>query len=108
SLRYGCRCRSSAGRDPLRTRRLRLHAVRAVFHFGGQTAWVYALAALPLATVFAIAVSMALWTAVLAVVILGERLTVGRAVMLVTGLAGIAIILKPGVGPVQPAALVML
>ena len=96
------------GLEPLRTRRLGLYVVRASFHFGGQTAWVYALAALPLATVFALEFTMPVWTAVLAVVILGERLTIGRAVMLVTGLTGILIILKPGVGPVQPAALVML
>jgi drug/metabolite transporter (DMT)-like permease len=40
--------------------------------------------------------------------ILGERLNRGRIVMLALGLAGILIIVKPGVEPVSPAALVML
>ena len=40
--------------------------------------------------------------------VLGERLNRGRTVMLVLGLAGILIILRPGFGVVQPAALVML
>ena len=96
------------GLGALRTRHFGLHLVRNVLHFGGQYAWVYAIAMLPLATVFAIEFTMPVWAAVLAVLILGERLNRGRIVMLVLGLAGILIILRPGFGIVQPAALVML
>jgi drug/metabolite transporter (DMT)-like permease len=96
------------GLGAVRTRRLGLHVVRNVLHFGGQYAWVYAIAMLPLATVFAIEFTMPVWTALLAIPILGERLNRGRTVMLVLGLAGILIILKPGFAAVQPAALVML
>ncbi len=92
----------------LRTGRFGLHALRNALHFGGQYAWVYAIAMLPLATVFAIEFTMPVWTALLAIPLLGERLNRGRIVMLVLGLAGIFIILKPGAGVVQPAALVML
>jgi drug/metabolite transporter (DMT)-like permease len=96
------------GLQPLRTQRFGLHAVRSLLHFGGQYAWVYALAALPLATVFAIEFTMPVWTALLAMVLLRERLNRGRAVMLGLGLTGILIILKPGLQAVPPAALVML
>ena len=96
------------GLGVLRTQRFGLHVVRNVLHFGGQYAWVYAIAMLPLATVFAIEFTMPVWTAVLAVPILGERLNRGRIVMLVLGLAGILVILKPGFAIVQPAALAML
>jgi len=96
------------GLGAVRTRRFGLHVVRNVLHFGGQYAWVYAIAMLPLATVFAIEFTMPVWTALLAMPILGERLNRGRTVMLVLGLAGILIILKPGFGVVHPAALVML
>jgi len=96
------------GLGALRTRRFGLHVVRNVLHFGGQYAWVYAIAMLPLATVFAIEFTMPVWAALLAMLILGERLNQGRIVMLVLGLAGILIILRPGFGIVQPAALVML
>jgi drug/metabolite transporter (DMT)-like permease len=92
----------------LRTRRFGLHVVRNLLHFGGQYAWVYAIAGLPLATVFAIEFTMPVWTALLAMPILGERLNRGRIVMLACGFTGILIILKPGFGVVQPAALVML
>jgi drug/metabolite transporter (DMT)-like permease len=92
----------------LRTHRLGLQVLRNLFHFGGQYAWVFAISALPLATVFAIEFTMPVWTAVLAAMLLGEQLNRGRVVMLVLGIAGILVILKPGVGFVHPAALVML
>jgi drug/metabolite transporter (DMT)-like permease len=96
------------GLGVLRTRRLGLHTLRNVLHFGGQYSWVYAIAMLPLATVFAIEFTMPVWTAVLATLILGERLNRGRVVMLILGLAGILVILRPGAGFIHPAALVML
>jgi drug/metabolite transporter (DMT)-like permease len=96
------------GLKPLRTRLFGLHFVRNLFHLSGQYAWIYAIAFLPLATVFAIEFTMPVWVAVLAALVLGERLNRGRLVMLVLGLAGIAVILKPGVRAIDPATLVML
>jgi len=92
----------------LRTRLFPLHLFRNVLHLLGQYTWIYAIALLPLATVFAIEFTMPVWTAILAALVLGERLNQGRIVMLVLGLAGVALILKPGLAAIQPAALVML
>jgi drug/metabolite transporter (DMT)-like permease len=94
--------------NAFRTRKPGLHALRNGVHFAGQYAWVHAIAMLPLATVFAIEFTMPVWTALLAALLLGERLTAPRMAMLVLGLAGILIILRPGLALVQPAALVML
>jgi len=96
------------GAATIRSKRLPLHATRALVHLGGQFCWMYAIAALALATVFAIEFTMPVWTALLAFAFLGERLTPNRIVMLVLGVVGIAIILRPGVGPFHPAVLVML
>ncbi len=96
------------GMARVRTQRFGLHVLRNLFHFGGQYAWVYSIALLPLAMVFAIEFTMPVWAAVLAVLLMGERLNRGRVVMLALGLAGITIVLKPGVEAVPPAALVML
>ena len=96
------------GLATLRTRRFGLHVLRNLLHLSGQYAWVFAISMLPLATVFAIEFTMPVWTALLAIPLLGERLNRGRIVMLVLGLAGILVILRPGVGVLQPAALVML
>jgi drug/metabolite transporter (DMT)-like permease len=92
----------------LRTHRLGMHLLRNSTHFGGQFCWVYAISLLPLATVFAIEFTMPVWTALLAWWFLGERLTGPRLVMLGLGLAGVLVILKPGVAVIQPAAFVML
>jgi drug/metabolite transporter (DMT)-like permease len=97
-----------AGLAALKTRRIGTHLWRNIVHMGGQASWVYAIGALPLATVFAIEFTAPIWTAVLAVLFLGERMNTGRAAMLALGLAGVLVILRPGLGAFQPAALVML
>src|SRR6266850_2693665 len=96
------------GFAPLRTRRFPVHATRAALHLAGQLCWMYAIGALTLATVFAIEFTMPVWVALLAMIFLGERLNRGRVVMLILGLAGIGIILRPGAGAFHPAMLVML
>lgn len=90
------------------TRRLPLHVFRNVIHLGGQYCWVFAIGALPLATVFAIEFTMPMWTAILAFIFLGERLSRPRVVMLVLGLTGVLIILRPGFGFFHLGALVAL
>jgi drug/metabolite transporter (DMT)-like permease len=95
------------GVAPLRTRRFPAHLARALMHLGGQFCWMYAIAALTLATVFAIEFTMPVWVALLAVAFLGERMNRGRIVALALGLAGVAVILRPGMGAFHPAALVM-
>ncbi len=107
TLAIACAALPRSGIGALRTRRLPVHAVRALLHLGGQFCWMFAIGALTLATVFAIEFTMPVWVALLAMAFLGERLNRGRVVMLVLGLAGVAIIVRPGFGAFQPAALVM-
>jgi len=107
SLLVVCAIVSRHGFATLRRRRVPEHAARALLHLGGHFCWMYAIAALTLATVFAIEFTMPVWTAVLAAIFLHERLTAPRLVQLVLGLAGVMIILRPGLGAFHPAALVM-
>lgn len=92
----------------LRLVNLRLHATRNVIHFCGQLGWFYAIGLIPLATVFAIEFTAPLWTAVFAAIFLRERLTTVRVAAVVLGIAGILLILRPGLATVEPAALAML
>ena len=92
----------------VRTTKFRLHLTRNVIHFGGQTGWLYGVALLPLAEVFAIEFTAPIWTAILATLILREKLTRYRAMAILLGFAGILIILRPGIEVIQPAALVVL
>jgi drug/metabolite transporter (DMT)-like permease len=51
---------------------------------------------------------MPAWTTVLAVALLGERLTRGRVAAIVLGLLGVLVIIRPGLETFQPAALLVL
>ena len=97
-----------AGLATLRTRRLGEHVWRNVIHFVGQVLWVYSIGALTLATVFAIEFTMPVWTAILAWLFLKEKFTFPRLVMLGLGLVGVLVILRPGAGRFEPAALAMI
>ena len=91
-----------------RTRRLRLHLVRNLPHFCAQVGWIYGIALLPLAEVTAIEFTAPIWTAILAIFFLRERMTVARIVAVVLGFGGILVILRPGIEAVHPASLVVL
>ena len=51
---------------------------------------------------------MPVWATVLAMIFSASALNQGRVVMLVLGVAGVFVMLRPGVAVIQPAALVML
>lgn len=92
----------------LRTARPGLHLARNLAHLGGQFGWFFAIATMPFASVFAIEFTTPLWTALLAAALLAERLSARRVAAIVLGLAGVAMILRPGAGLLQPAALAAL
>lgn len=95
----------AGGLTQLRSQRLPLHALRNLAHFGGQYGWFFGLGFIPLAEVFAIEFTTPLWTTLLAVLLLGERLTLRRLAALLLGLLGVLIIVRPGLSMIQPAAL---
>ena len=81
------------------------HLIRNGAHFLANLCWANAVIVLPLATVFAIEFMMPIWAGMLAVLLLGERLTMSRAGSIVLGFLGVLIILRPGIEAFQPAAL---
>lgn len=94
-------------RSRFRPGNLRLQLVRNGLHLGSQYAWMHGLAVLPLATVFALEFTAPVWLALLAVPLLGERLTPRRAGAIGLGLAGVLIVLRPAQG-LDPASLFVL
>ena len=66
------------------------------------------LTLLPLATVFALEFTMPAWTALLAVWLLHERMTPSRLGVVVLGLIGVLVILRPGIASFNPAAVLVL
>jgi drug/metabolite transporter (DMT)-like permease len=95
-------------RSSLIPHRFAMHVVRNSLHFAGQFAWASAVLLLPLATVFALEFTAPAWTALLAALLLGERLTPSRIAAIVLGFVGVLIILRPGLESFRPAALLVL
>jgi drug/metabolite transporter (DMT)-like permease len=98
----------SGGFAAMRTRRPLAHIVRNVVHYSGQAAWLYALTLIPLAVLISIEFTTPIWTAILAVGFLGERLSRPRLMAIVLGLIGVVIIVRPGVGSVDPGHVIVL
>ena len=63
---------------------------------------------IPIAQVVAIEFTMPIWTALLAVSFLGERLNAARIVAIVLGLVGVTAIVRPATGHLDPGQLVAL
>jgi drug/metabolite transporter (DMT)-like permease len=95
-------------RVQIHMRRFGLHFLRNSIHFGSQYLWALSLLLLPLATVFALEFTMPAWTILLAPIFLAEHMTASRVGEVVLGLAGVLVILRPGVEAFQPAALLVL
>jgi len=91
-----------------KTRHFPLHLLRNVSHFGGQFGWFYGIAYLPLSEVFAIEFTLPVWTAILATLILKEQMTLPRFFAVVFGILGMLVILRPGMGVLNPISLIVL
>ena len=96
------------GLRPLRTRRFGLHCTRAALNVVAMLSFFYALSITPVVLVQALAFTSPLFTAVLAVLLLGERIRTRRLTAIVVGFAGILLIIRPGVQPVEPGPALVL
>ncbi|MCB9871644.1 MAG: DMT family transporter [Ectothiorhodospiraceae bacterium] len=86
------------------TPRLSRHVLRNSVHFAAQCMWLYAVANMPIAEVFAVEFTTPIWVALLAAAFLGERLTRVRMAAIALGFTGVLIILRPGIEIIDIAA----
>ena len=99
---------ASGGLRAMRTERPLAHLARNVIHYTGQAAWLYALTLIPIAALIAIEFTTPIWTAVLAISFLGEKLSRPRLAAIVLGLIGVVVIVRPGAGSIDIGHLVVL
>ena len=95
-------------RAETRARTMKLHFLRNTIHYGSQYAWALSLTLLPLAMVFSLEFTMPAWTALLAVWLLREKMTPSRIGVVVLGIVGVLVILRPGIADINPAVFVVL
>jgi drug/metabolite transporter (DMT)-like permease len=92
----------------LKTARPWEHIARNVAHYGAQFSWFLALTLIPLAQVISIEFTMPIWTAILAVVFLGERMGLWKNLAVVLGVVGVVIVVRPGTNEIVPGQLIAL
>ena len=83
------------------TRRPGAHVKRAVSQFGSMTCFMFALQLMPLADVTAIGFTAPLFTTLLSIVILKDRVGIHRWGALIVGFLGVLLITHPGPGTLQ-------
>jgi drug/metabolite transporter (DMT)-like permease len=92
----------------LRTRHLHVHGVRGVFGLAAMYCSYYAIAHIPLADYTALSFTKPLFATVLAVLILQEIVRWRRWTATLVGFLGVLVMVRPGAGSFQPAALAAL
>lgn len=98
----------SGGYRQMLTRRPRGHLLRVSLVLVSNITYFLGLAALPLADAVAIAFVSPLVVTLLSVVILGETVGPRRWGAVVVGLIGVLVMMRPGAGALQPAAILVL
>ncbi len=99
---------SRSGWAQIKSQQLGLQIFRNVVHYGGQFGWFVGIALLPLAEVFAIEFTVPIWTMIIAIPVLGERLTLIRLIVVAIGFSGVLVILRPGSEIVDIGAMAVL
>lgn len=84
------------GMAPLRTRNLKLFALRGALNSAAMLMFFYSLSITPLATVAALGFTAPLFATLLAMLVLGEVVRLRRWTAILIGFAGTLIILRPG------------
>jgi drug/metabolite transporter (DMT)-like permease len=92
----------------MRTRRLGLHMLRGALNAGGMLLFFWAVSLAPLATVSAIGFTAPLFAALLAILVLGEKVGLRRWSGLIIGFLGTLLILRPGADSVDTGAMLAL
>lgn len=98
----------SGGFAAMKTQRPMQHIARNVVHYMGQAGWLYALTLIPLAELVSIEFTTPIWTAILAVMFLGEKLNVRKLVAITFGMLGVLVIVRPGMGTMETGHLIVL
>ena len=84
------------------------HLLRNGAHLTAQYGWIYGIASISLAEVFALEFTAPIWGALIAALLLGERFSRYRLLSLVLGMGGVLIMLRPGFTEIHPAIFVVL
>ncbi len=99
---------SGTGFRQLRTRRPKDHLIRVSIVMVSNVTYFLGLAAMPLADAVATAFIAPLLVTLMSAVILGEHVGPRRWAAVAVGMVGVVVMVRPGAGVIQPAAILVL
>jgi drug/metabolite transporter (DMT)-like permease len=99
---------SERGWSQIATSRPGAHLLRVIIVMVSNVTFFVGLAVMPLADAVAVAYVSPLVVTLLSIVFLGETVGPRRWLAVIVGMAGVIIMLRPGAGVIQPAALLVL
>lgn len=97
-----------AGLHTLKTKRIKMHGIRAVFGTAAMSCWFVGVSLIPLSEATALSFSVPLFTTLGAALVLGETVRIHRWMALFVGFLGTLVIIRPGLQVVDTGALVVL
>lgn len=86
----------SGGIKTLHTTRIKMYTLRALIGLVAMYFWFYSLITIPLADATALSFTAPLFTAILAMIILKEKIGIHRISALAIGFLGVLVVLRPG------------
>jgi len=101
-------CITFYGVKHISTDQISFHFLRNSIHYLGVVAWITGVGLIPLAQVFALEFSVPIWVAILAVIFLKEKMTIGKLIAITLGFIGVLIILQPGIIEIEYGSIVVL
>lgn len=99
---------ASGGIGAMKTRYPWRHIWRNGVHYIAQYAWLVAITLIPLAQVVSIEFTLPIWTALLAVLFIGEKMNGWKILAIVLGLIGVWIIVRPDADNIEVGQLISL
>lgn len=100
--------RTECGFAQLVTARPRMHLLRVMIVMISNVTYFVGLATMPLADAVAVAYVSPIIITLLSIVFLGEKVGPRRWAAVIIGMVGVIVMLRPGAGVIQPAALLVL
>ena len=100
--------RINGGFATMKTSRPLQYLGRNLIHYAAQLGWFFALTLIPLGQVVSIEFTMPIWTAILAAMFLGERITVWKIAAIMLGVIGVIVIVRPATGEINQGQLIAL
>jgi len=97
-----------AGFHTLKTKRLKMHGVRAVFGTAAMSCWFLGVTLIPISQATALNFTVPLFTTLGAALVLGETLRRHRMMALLVGFLGALVILRPGIVTIEPGVFLVL